>query len=199
MSRSNSHISGEEQKNNSLQKDSNLKRMITFSSELDQFMNKKNRSGGEYLNYSYEEFDEQSNISERLQIYECEMIGHTARDLKASKNKMNMEEFKHNMMTPQVMNQRRSNRFMAVEKSLQIFGHNSNIRKLEAKELDERESPKFSTCSDKEDSLGRKSKAKNSLKPSTFSSQRIHVLSPRKHKMCFLVDVKSESTSMFKM
>lgn len=194
---SNSQHSIEDAKSSKLEKDKSLKRMITFSSEIEQFLNKKNKPVNDNINYSYEEFDEHSNVSERIQVYDCEMIGHQDYDLKASKNKMNFEEFKRNMDTPQP--KRMMKLKMQMDKTLQIFGLNNRMSKVPAKELEEKESPKFSTCSDKEDSTTMKKLGRSLLKPSTFSNQRIQVTSPRKSKRCFVVDATAKYSTTFKM
>lgn len=87
------HLSGQ----NRLEKDESLNRMITFSSELDQFMKQKVKHIKESDKRICEDIDEESSISEKLLMYEYDTPGDGISDLKASKHLNDPEEFNRHM------------------------------------------------------------------------------------------------------
>jgi len=157
-----------------------LKRMITFSSEVDQYSKSKIARQDSSI-VDYEECDEKCNLSEVIRGYDFDET-ENAQDLYASKHKMNLIMYKKSSSVSSQGNRRRYRKHNSMaDQALNIFGLNSEMQRVPSKNLVEKESPKFSTCSDKDDSskgkkLKKSKKSKNNLsllRPSTFSSQKI--------------------------
>lgn len=92
----------------------------------------------------------------------------------ASKNKMNVKEFKCMALSPQHLSNNFLKRKSAANQALLIFGLNNEMQRVPSKKLEEKESPKFSTCSDKEENSSLKPvKKQKLLRRSTFSNQKI--------------------------
>ena len=142
---SNSQKSLEKLENKELVHKDSMKRMITFSSELDQFAKQGLRDKSESAHGCFEEFDEQSHLSEKLQLYEYESLGGSMEELGASKNIMDFAAFRRQMETPLDASKKARRRKTLFARPSQIFGLSNEMQRVPAKELEEKESPKFST------------------------------------------------------
>jgi hypothetical protein len=188
-------------RNIDLAHENSMKRMITFSSELDHFTNQKSNTEGDPSNPKLDEFEEYWNLSQKINIYDHDMCGGTWEDLMASKNKMNISEYKWQVFSPQHINSNSMKRKSVANQALLIFGLNTKMQRVPSKYLEEKESPKFSTCSDKEENSSLKpNKKQKLLRRSTFSNQKISEKNyPTKDKRWFLVDKNTEVTATLKM
>jgi hypothetical protein len=153
--------------------DESIKRMITFSSGVDEFLKGKSKKSIQRLDDDFDEFDEHSNISDKLQIYHCEIIGNRVDELKASKDKMKFEESQSYVVSPDI--DKKLSMHVNQDSCLKMFGLNAESNKLPVKDLLEKESPKFSTSSEKveESKLRPRTSRDYLIKRSAFSQQKI--------------------------
>lgn len=176
-----------------------LNRVITFSSELAKFAKKGTSSDTISFDPLFE-FDENSNVNEKINNYNSEMYPSQEIDLGASKQIMNPANYKE-LTHGSEFAATNARRHLSEGAQMQIFGLNW-LEKPEAKTLEDRESPKFSTWSENEEVKSRLSSRRRELKSiklSTFSSQRIKAPKARKVKRWILIDNQSEMTTLFKM
>lgn len=145
------------------------------------------------------EFDENSNVNDKMNIYGSDANPSQEIELGASKQIMNIVNYKE--LQHDISAVSNSRRHLSEGVQLQIFGLNS-LEKPEAKTLEDRESPKFSTWSENEEiksRLSSKRRELRSIKLSTFSSQKIKAPKMRKVKRWILFDCDNEMTGLFKM
>lgn len=179
--------------------DDSIKRMITFSSGVDDFLKGRSKKSIPRLDDDFDEFDEHSNISDKLQIYYCEIIGNNVDELRASKNKMTYEGFQSCLVSPQTKLDMRMHADQV--SSLKYFGSHIETNKLPVKDLWEKESPKFSTTSEKaeESKLRPRTSREYLVKRSAFSQQKLSLTIRSKEKRWILVDTHSQLWSTFRM
>ena len=114
-----------------------LNRVITFSSELAKFAKKGTSS--ESMSWDpFVEFDENSNVNEKMRDYGSEALPYEEIELWASKQIMNIENV--NEKIEKVGASTTSRRHMSEGIQLQIFGLNS-LEKPQAKTLEEKRKP----------------------------------------------------------
>lgn len=195
-----------DKENAKFQGDRSVNHTVTFCEVLEN-SDKPTKPQFNSFEVSLEDFDEHSNISEKLQAYEYENQNEGYEELTASKSKMDPEAFKFRMTMSQLSFKNLSFKKLSrartdLTNALDVFGLNSTMDRIPPKELDEKESPKFSTFSEHDtESKNPKKRRKRvlSLNDNNTEAKTKNSLRKLNYKRCLLVDVNSELKSKLAM
>jgi hypothetical protein len=127
----------------SYESNKSIHRIITFSSNVENSSKQERLASQD----NFDDFDEHSNVSDKLQIYDCEMIGDEFDELRASKDKMNIHSVQRNLVSPGTRKiwsaKIRNNPGLHM-----FFSNDKSLTPLE--KIHQKESPEFSKISAKE-------------------------------------------------